>query len=37
MRSPRASSGCSKTELLRPSGPWRSLEAIKYTALEWVE
>jgi transposase InsO family protein len=29
--------GLFKTELIRRRGPWRSLEAIEYATLEWVD
>jgi transposase InsO family protein len=28
--------GLFKTEVIRPRGPWRSLEAVEYATLEWV-
>jgi putative transposase len=34
---PRPSSGLFKTELIRRRGPWRSLEAVEYATLEWVD
>ena len=29
--------GLYKTEVIRPRGPWRNLEAIEYATLEWVD
>ncbi len=29
--------GLFKTEVIRPRGPWRSLEAVEYATLEWVD
>ena len=29
--------GLSKTEVIRRRGPWRSLEAVEFATLEWVE
>jgi transposase InsO family protein len=29
--------GLFKTEVIRPGGPWRSLEAVEYATLEWVD
>ena len=29
--------GLFKTEVIRRSGPWRSLEAVEYATLEWVD
>jgi len=29
--------GLFKTELIRRRGPWRSLEAVEYATLEWVD
>ena len=29
--------GLYKTEVIRRHGPWRSLEAVEFAALEWVE
>jgi putative transposase len=29
--------GLYKTEVIRPRGPWRSLEAVEYATLEWVD
>lgn len=29
--------GLFKTEVIRRRGPWRSLEAVEYAALEWVD
>ena len=26
-----------KTEVIRRQGPWRSLEAVEFATLEWVE
>ena len=26
-----------KTEVIRTRGPWRSLEAVEFATLEWVE
>ena len=28
--------GLYKTEVIRPRGPWRGLEAVKFATLEWV-
>jgi transposase InsO family protein len=28
--------GLFKTEVIRPRGPWRPLEAVEYATLEWV-
>ena len=28
--------GLFKTEVIRPRGPWRSLEAVEFATLEWV-
>ena len=30
-------SGLFKTEVIRPRGPWRSLEAVEFATLEWVD
>jgi putative transposase len=29
--------GLFKTELIRPRGPWRSLDAVEFATLEWVD
>jgi transposase InsO family protein len=29
--------GLFKTEVIRRRGPWRSLEAVEFTTLEWVD
>ncbi len=29
--------GLFKTEVIRPPGPWRSLEAVEFATLEWVD
>jgi transposase InsO family protein len=29
--------GLFKTEVIRPGGPWRNLEAVEYATLEWVD
>jgi putative transposase len=29
--------GLFKTEVIRPRGPWRSLEAVEFATLEWVD
>jgi len=29
--------GLFKTEVIRPRGPWRSLETVEYATLEWVD
>lgn len=29
--------GLFKTELIRRRGPWRSLEAVEFATLEWVD
>ena len=29
--------GLFKTEVIHRRGPWRSLEAVEYTTLEWVD
>ena len=29
--------GLFKTEVIRPRGPWRSIESVEYTVLEWVD
>ena len=29
--------GLFKTEVIRPRGPWRSLEAVEFAMLEWVD
>ena len=29
--------GLFKTEVIRPRGPWRSLEAVEFAILEWVD
>lgn len=29
--------GLYKTKIIRPNGPWRSLEAVEYATLEWVD
>lgn len=29
--------GLYKTEVIRRRGPWRSMEAVEYAALEWVD
>jgi transposase InsO family protein len=29
--------GLFKTEIIRPRGPWRSLEAVEFATLEWVD
>jgi transposase InsO family protein len=34
--SQRPSPACS-TEIIRRRGPWRSLEAVEYATLEWVD
>jgi transposase InsO family protein len=31
------SNGLFKTELIRRRGPWRSLEAVEFATLEWVD
>ncbi len=31
------SNGLFKTEVIRRRGPWRSLEAIEFATLEWVD
>ena len=28
--------GLYKTEVIRPRGPWRGLEAVEFATLEWV-
>ena len=28
--------GLYKTEVIRPRGPWRGLEAVEFAILEWV-
>ena len=32
-----SSIGLFKTEVIRQRGPWRSLEAVEFAALEWVD
>lgn len=29
--------GLYKTEVIRPRGPWRNLEAVEYATLEWAD
>jgi putative transposase len=29
--------GLYKTELIRRSGPWRNLEEVEFTTLEWID
>jgi putative transposase len=29
--------GLYKTEVIRPRGPWRNLDAVEYATLEWVD
>jgi transposase InsO family protein len=29
--------GLFKTEVIRRAGPWRSLEAVEFATLEWVD
>ena len=29
--------GLFKTEVIRPQGPWRTLEAVEFATLEWVD
>jgi transposase InsO family protein len=29
--------GLFKTEVIRQRGPWRSLEEIEFTTLEWID
>jgi transposase InsO family protein len=29
--------GLFKTEVIRRRGPWRSLDAVKFATLEWVD
>jgi len=29
--------GLFKSEVIRPRGPWRSLEAVEFATLEWVD
>ena len=29
--------GLCKTEVIRPGGPWRSIEGVEYATLEWVD
>ena len=29
--------GLYKTEVIRRRGPWRSLEAVEFATLEWIE
>jgi transposase InsO family protein len=29
--------GLLKTEVIRPNGPWRSLEEVEFATLEWVD
>ncbi len=29
--------GLYKTEVIRPNGPWRSLEEVEFATLEWVD
>ena len=29
--------GLYKTEVIRPRGPWRHLEAVEFATLEWVD
>ena len=29
--------GLFKTEVIRPKGPWRTLEAVEFATLEWVD
>ena len=30
-------SGLYKTEVIRPRGPWRGLEAVEFATLDWVD
>ena len=34
---PRRSTGCIKTELIKPRGPWRTLDAVEIATAEWVD
>jgi transposase InsO family protein len=34
---PRRSSAYSKTEVIRRRGLWRTLDAVEYATLEWVD
>ena len=36
-RSPRRSTACYKTEVIRRRGPWRHVEAVEFATLEWVD
>ena len=29
--------GLFKTEVIRPRGPWRSVEAVEFATLDWVD
>ena len=29
--------GLYKTQVIRPRGPWRGLEAVEFATLEWVD
>ena len=29
--------GLYKTEVIRPRGPWRGLEAVEFATLDWVD
>jgi putative transposase len=37
LRLPESINGLYKTEVIRRRGPWRSLEAVEFATLEWVE
>jgi putative transposase len=37
MLSPRRSNGLYKAEIIHRRGPWRSLEAVEFATLEWVD
>ena len=34
---PKPSSACSRTEVIRRRGPWRSLQAVEFATLAWVD
>ena len=29
--------GLYKTEVIRPRGPWKNIDAVEYATLEWVD
>jgi len=34
---PRRSTACTKTELIRPRKPWRTIEEVELATAEWVD